>query len=163
MLQSSHSIRIERLTALTEEARQIIEEYYEAVHFVVRDEPGALQKLMEGERSGIWLAFSEEKAVGCVVLKELPSIDNAGECKRLYVRPSARGGGVASLLLDALEGYAHSIGMGWMYLDSHDGLKAAITLYEGRGYEHCARYNDNPQATVFLRKRLTDTTQASSS
>jgi hypothetical protein len=27
-------------------------------------------------------------------------------------------------------------------------------LYQRRGYEQCSRYNDNPQATVFMRKRL---------
>lgn len=147
-------IRIERLTAPTEAAQQIIEEYYEAVEVVQRDEPGALYKLIHGKRSGVWLAFAGSEAVGCVVLKDLPSISEAGECKRLYVKPSARGCGIADLLLDALEKHAHSLGMRWMYLDTHDGLKAAIALYERRGYERCERYNDNPQATVFMRKRL---------
>ena len=44
--------------------------------------------------------------------------------------------------------------MRWLYLDSYDDLKAAIALYERRGLVRCARFYDNPQATVFLCKEL---------
>jgi hypothetical protein len=33
-------------------------------------------------------------------------------------------------------------------------MTAAIRFYEQRGYERCARYNENPQATIFMRKEL---------
>ena len=82
------------------------------------------------------------------------SIVSAGECKRLYVRPHARGKRIADKLLDAQEEFARSQGIEWIYLDSFDDLKTAIALYERRGFERCARYNDNPQATLFMRKRL---------
>jgi hypothetical protein len=42
-----------------------------------------------------------------------------------------------------------------MYLDSKPEFSAAIALYRRRGYVECTRYNDNAQATVFLRKSLT--------
>jgi GNAT superfamily N-acetyltransferase len=93
-------------------------------------------------------------AVGCVVLRKLDSIPFAAECKRLYVQPTARGHGTADKLMDALEDFALSKGLHWIYLDSYDDLKAAISLYRKRGYLSCKRYNDNPQATVFLRKNL---------
>ena len=41
-----------------------------------------------------------------------------------------------------------------VYLDTKDDLVGAIKLYDRLGYERCARYNDNPQATIFMRKRL---------
>jgi ribosomal protein S18 acetylase RimI-like enzyme len=78
----------------------------------------------------------------------------SGECKRLYVKPWARGRGIADKLLDAQEMHAHKEGLEWIYLDSYDDLKTAIALYERRGYERCERYNDNPQATVFMRKKI---------
>ena len=78
----------------------------------------------------------------------------ASECKRLYVKPAARGNHIADRLLDAQEEFARSVGVEWIYLDSYDDLKAAIALYERRGYERCERYNDNPQATLFMRKRI---------
>ena len=83
------------------------------------------------------------------LLPLLPS--NANACTS---RPSARGQGVAEHLLAATEAFAVQNGAKAIYLDSYDDLKAAIALYRKRGYEPCERYNDNPQATLFLCKRL---------
>jgi len=70
------------------------------------------------------------------------------------VKPSARGRGVATSLLDAQESYALEQGLEWIYLDTYDDLDVAIALYKNRGYQQCARYNDNPQATLFMRKQI---------
>jgi DNA-binding MarR family transcriptional regulator/ribosomal protein S18 acetylase RimI-like enzyme len=148
------AIRIERLTAVKDEALAILQEYYEAVHVVQRDRPGSLQKMLEEPGSGMWMAYRGDEVVGCVILRRLPSIPRASECKRLYVKPSARGNHIADRLLDAQEEFARSQGIEWIYLDSYDDLKAAIALYERRGYRHCERYNDNPQATLFMRKKI---------
>jgi DNA-binding MarR family transcriptional regulator/GNAT superfamily N-acetyltransferase len=150
-----HSVRIVRLTRDSAEARETLEEYYEAVQVVVRDKPATMQKIIDEKASGIWLAYLGDEVVGCVVLRRLTAISKASECKRLYVKPTARGHGIADKLLDVQEEYARSQGVEWIYLDTHDGLKAAIALYERRGYERCKRYNDNPQATLFMRKRIT--------
>ena len=147
-------IRIERLTAVTEDALAILEEYYEAVHVVVRDSAEKIQKLIEEPGSGLWLAYMQGEVVGCVLLRGLPSIPHSCECKRLYVKPSARGNRIADKLLDALEESARSQNLQWIYLDSYDDLKAAIAVYERRGYERCERYNSNPQATLFMRKQI---------
>jgi len=148
------AVSIERLAKPSKAAVEILEEYYEAVNVVKRDPPDALRSMLAEPSSAMWLARLDDEVVGCVVLRNLPSVPNAGECKRLYVRPSARGRRVATLLLDALEVHAHKLKLDWIYLDTHDGLKAAIALYEQRGYQRCDRYNDNPQATLFMRKRL---------
>jgi DNA-binding MarR family transcriptional regulator/GNAT superfamily N-acetyltransferase len=147
-------VSIERLTKPSKAAREILEEYYEAVQVVKRDPPNALRSLLADPTSAMWLAKLGAEVVGCVILRNLPSIPHAGECKRLYVRPSARGRRIATLLLDALEDHARDLKLDWIYLDTHDGLKAAIALYEQRGYQPCDRYNDNPQATLFMRKHL---------
>jgi len=88
------------------------------------------------------------------VLRALDSIPFAGECKRLYVQPASRGHRIAEKLLDAQEEFARSQNLRWIYLDSYDDLKVAIALYRRRGYVSCERYNDNPQATVFLRRNI---------
>lgn len=147
-------IRIERLTEIIPEARALLQEYYLAVNVVQRDEPGTLQRLITDAASGVWLAFSGADAVGCVVLRRLDLIPNSSECKRLYVKPSARGHHVATSLLDAQETYALQQGLKWIYLDTYDELNVAIALYKDRGYEQCRRYNDNPQATLFMRKKI---------
>lgn len=151
---SRPQLRIVRLTRETDASRRILAEYYEAVSVIQRDPPGAIQRMIDEHASGMWLAMLGEETVGCVVLRRLASIANASECKRLYVVPSERGRGIAEALLDAQERYAREQGVQWIYLDSHDGLQAAIALYRKRGYKECKRYNDNPQATVFMRKRL---------
>jgi GNAT superfamily N-acetyltransferase len=143
-----------RLAAANDDARALLNEYYEAIQVIQRDTPADVQKIVEAPGSGVWLAYLGEEAVGCVVLRKLPSIPSASECKRLYVRPRARGNRIADRMLDAQEDYARNEGIDWIYLDSFDDLETAIALYERRGYERCARYNDNPQATLFMRKRL---------
>jgi DNA-binding MarR family transcriptional regulator/GNAT superfamily N-acetyltransferase len=150
-----HSVRIVRLSRCNGDAIRLLQEYYEAVSVVQRDTPPAVQQIIDRPRSGVWLAYLGGEAVGCVVLKPLRCFPFAGECKRLYVKPQARGHRIAVKLLDALEDFAHNNGLRWIYLDSYDDLKAALALYRKRGYVSCGRYNDNPQATVFLRKNIT--------
>ena len=53
-----------------------------------------------------------------------------------------------------MERDAAALGYAAIYLDSKDDLRAAIALYESAGYVSCMRYNDNPQATVFMSKNL---------
>ena len=141
-----------RLQAVDSDALRLLHEYYEAVQVVQRDTAEAVQQWIDDSVSGVWLAYLYDIAVGCVVLRRLSSILFAGECKRLYVQPSARGHRLAGKLLDAQEDFARRQGLQWIYLDSYDDLKTAIALYRKRGYEPCERYNDNPQATIFLRK-----------
>jgi GNAT superfamily N-acetyltransferase len=138
------------------DARLLLEEYYEAVDVVKRDSPEEIADYLSDDRGGLWIAYEESVPVGCVVLRPLLAAEAAAECKRLYVRPEFRGRGIAEALLNAMEEYALVRGVGWIYLDSYDDLKAAIRIYLRRGYEACERYNDNPQATVFLRKNLRD-------
>ena len=136
------------------DVRSLLAEYYAALDVVQRDSPEDVQKLLRDSTAGFWIAYLGKVAAGCVALRPLPSQPRAGECKRLYVRPAFRANGIAKALLDRLEGFAASSGLMWVYLDSKDDLHAALTLYRQRGYRSCKRYNNNPQATLFLRKRI---------
>ena len=136
------------------EAELLLKEYYEAVDVMKRDTPAAIADYLSDDSSGLWIAYVDDLPAGCVVLRPLPTIEAATECKRLYVRPQFRGRGIAEALLDAMEEYALKRSAEWVYLDSKDDLKDALRIYIRRGYQPCERYNDNPQATVFLRKKL---------
>ncbi len=136
------------------DASVLLDEYYLDAGVLQRDTPETVHQLLSSPDGGLWLAYVEGVPAGCVVLRPLESIEQAGECKRLYVRPQFRRRGIAEGLLDAMEIYARSLSWGIVYLDSKDDLRAAIALYLHRGYQRCERYNDNPQATVFLRKSL---------
>jgi DNA-binding MarR family transcriptional regulator/GNAT superfamily N-acetyltransferase len=148
------TVRILRISTANADAIQLLQEYYEAIGVVQRDTRGRIRAIIQAPASGVWLAYADDEPVGCVVLRKLESIPFAAECKRLYVRPGARGHHIASRLLDAQEDFARGEKLRWIYLDSYDDLKAAIALYRRRGYVPCERYNDNPQATIFFRKRI---------
>jgi GNAT superfamily N-acetyltransferase len=139
---------------LTPEAQGLVEEYYDSINVIARDDVSAMRKLVEEPRSGLWVIFLEGVPAGCVVLKAGIPNQTAGEVKRLYVRPAYRRKGMAEALMEALEAFARVGGMAWVYLDTNDAFRASVALYERRGYLACARYNDNPQATLFFRKRL---------
>jgi GNAT superfamily N-acetyltransferase len=135
-------------------AYAIVEEYYEAMSVVARDTRDEFVRLYFGEGAGIWLARLEGRVIGCIALRAMPQFTESAEVKRLYVQPEVRGLGIAVALHDALETYARDFGYQWLYLDTADNMRSAIRFYEQQGYERCARYNENPQATIFMRKEL---------
>jgi ribosomal protein S18 acetylase RimI-like enzyme len=133
---------------------RILQEYYDSASVVVRDDPDNLQQYLAGN-GGLWLALINGAPVGCVALRPLRSAGSqACEVKRLYVAPARRGQGIADLLYAALEAFARSSGFRSIYLDTTDSMQAAIRFYERHGFGYCERYNDNPQATLFMRKSL---------
>lgn len=137
-----------------ESAFRIVEEYNEAVGVLVRDSPESFAQDYFGPGAGFWLAQHGAEIVGCIALRPLKTREQAGEIKRLYVRPEFRGSGIAAALLTALEAYAAQYGYHRLYLDSKDDLKAAVHFYRSHGYETCERYNQNEQATIFMRKAV---------
>lgn len=132
----------------------LLERYYAEWDVVQRDAPEEIVEYL-AQRAPLGFVVIEENDVfvACVLLRALPSIASAAECKRLYVIPEHRGEGLASLLMDYVEGLA-SGRLEWIYLDTGANFSAAQSLYHARGYEFCERYNDNPQAACFFRKRL---------
>jgi ribosomal protein S18 acetylase RimI-like enzyme len=132
----------------------LLERYYSEWDVVQRDTTEDIVEYLE-QPAPLGFVVVEENGVlvGCVLLRALPSIASAVECKRLYVIPDYRGEGLASLLMDYVEGFATER-IEWIYLDTGANFTAAKSLYHARGYESCERYNDNPQATCFFRKRL---------
>jgi len=135
-------------------AFRIVEEYYEAANVVARDTKDKFQHYYFAERGGVWLASLENDVVGCIALRELAEPQRSGEIKRMYVRPAHRGQGIAKKLLDSVEQFAANAGYEWLYLDSAPGMDTAVRFYQRNGFEPCAPYNDNPQANIYLRKKI---------
>ncbi|SDF92788.1 MULTISPECIES: GNAT family N-acetyltransferase [unclassified Duganella] len=146
--------RIHRATgADLDHARQLLHEYFDAVNVVLRDDDDAIRAFLNDASSAMWIAYVDHVPAACVAMRPLAGIAGATECKRLYVQPAFRRLGLAELLMAALESHAAQDGHETVYLDTKDDLIGAIKLYDRLGYERCARYNDNPQATIFMRKR----------
>jgi putative acetyltransferase len=96
---------------------------------------------------------AEARAVGCGAVVLGPDY---GELKRLYVRPSGRGQGVARALLVLLEAEARRAGCDLIKLETGPCQPEALGLYTKHGYERRAafgKYTNDP-LSVFMEKRL---------
>ena len=79
-----------------------------------------------------------------------------GEVKRVYIRPSARGQGLARRLLEMLETKAVSLGCESLMLETGPAQPEALLLYERLGYRPCGAFGDYPEdpLSVFMRKTI---------
>jgi putative acetyltransferase len=105
-----------------------------------------------------FLAHRGGVAVGCggVALCE-----GFAEVKRMYVRPAARGSGVADALLARIEATARGSGLARLCLETGDRQLAALRVYERSGYVRCGPFGPYaamaPAAistSVFFEKQL---------
>lgn len=98
------------------------------------------------------VAYVDGQPVGCGGLRTIAP--GVGEVKRMWVAPAGRGRGLSRRMLTLLERRSRQLGHHTVKLDTNDALDAAIALYDSHGYERIDRYNDNPYARLFFRKRL---------
>jgi|HubBroStandDraft_4_1064222.scaffolds.fasta_scaffold574076_1 ribosomal protein S18 acetylase RimI-like enzyme len=132
----------------------LLERYYTEWDVVQRDSSERVAAYLDQPAPFGFVVIEENRMlIACVLLRALSAIPSAAECKRLYLVPEHRGEGLASLLMDYIEGFA-AARLEWIYLDTGANFTAAQSLYRARGYESCERYNDNPQAACFFRKRV---------
>ncbi|NJM07654.1 GNAT family N-acetyltransferase [Candidatus Gracilibacteria bacterium] len=86
--------------------------------------------------------------------------DEYGEIKRMFVRPSYRGLGLAKRMLQHLEGYTLAQGVATLRLETGILQNEAIGLYERLGYTRIApfgAYCADP-LSLFFEKQLAETT-----
>ena len=102
------------------------------------------------------LACADGDPLGCAALTV--SAPGIGYIKRMWVAPRARGIGLGSRLLDAIEADASDLGLATVQLETNRTLSEAIDLYRTRGYREVAPFNDEPYAHHWFEKRLPATT-----
>lgn len=104
-------------------------------------------------RGAFLVAFGADgEPLGCGGVKLVGP--RLAEVKRMWVSPSARGRGVGSAVLAALEDAARDLGAVRGVLDTHGSLEPALRLYERNGWQPIEPYNDNPYATHWFGKAL---------
>ena len=99
-----------------------------------------------------FVARRGESVVACGALKQHAA--RVAEIKRMWVAPPARGQGIASALLKALEDEARRQGYAQVVLDTNMALIEAHALYRKAGYRETERFNDNPYAHLWFVKDL---------
>lgn len=91
--------------------------------------------------------------LGCLAVRVIAP--GVAEVKRMYVRPAARGAGLGGRLITLAERAAAGLGATTLRLDTAgDSLPEAYRLYRRHGFTEVPRYNDNPNATHWLEKRV---------
>lgn len=96
--------------------------------------------------------------VACVALKPLPAAGRgAGEIKRLFVAPGARGARHGRRMTLRLVAEARTRGFSALVLDTLERLPAALALYRELGFTPVPAYVHNPMPDVhFLGLQLGD-------
>jgi len=89
--------------------------------------------------------------VGCAAIVVNPDY---GEVKRIYVRPQARGQGLARRLIETLEQKAMERGCRTFMLETGPTQPEALILYERLGYRCRGPFGDYPEdpLSVFMQK-----------
>lgn len=92
-------------------------------------------------------------AVGCgaVVLHGA-----CGEVKRMYVKPEARGLGMARQIIETLESSARERGCQTLMLETGPYQTEALAFYARQGYVRCGPFGDYPEhpLSVFMCRQL---------
>lgn len=153
-------LSIERVMQATDEARALVEELETELEgsYAAEQRHGlSLQQIFQAHIR-FFIARLDEEPVGC---GGIALDDGFAEVKRMFVRPHARGSGVAQEILARLEAEARAQGHTRLMLETGDVLKAAHRLYERAGFKRCAAFGEykmKPPHTIarsfFFEKRL---------
>jgi len=105
------------------------------------------------------LATVAGQPVGCVGLRPFPQ-EGACEMKRLYVRPTFRGGKVGKLLVEEVVQQARALGYSRLRLDTHPPtMQAALAMYRKLGFREVAPEPAEPVEGLLYMELLLAPTQ----
>lgn len=95
--------------------------------------------LLDGDDGMAWVAEDGSEVVGHVAVAETEEDPYSLSVHRLFVRPGARGHGVASALLTTVETYSKLLRQD-LFLEVLSHNVEAIRLYESRGWYRAGGY-----------------------
>ena len=154
------SLVIEHITAPSDDARGLIGELDAELSGEYEPEQCHGLSVERVFQHGVlfFIARLDREAVGC---GGVAFDDGLAEVKRMYVRPRARGRGVAQAIVARLEHEARARGAGRLVLETGDVRHAAIRFYERAGFTRCGvfgAYATMPrraiERSVFFEKQI---------
>jgi putative acetyltransferase len=115
------------------------------VTHVAAPEPSFIERVLAAlpspyvaPKGGIWVAWAGDDPLGCMALHALSS--DTGELKRVYVKPDARGRGVARRLAEHVIREARARGYTRLRLGTQTTAIPAQRLYESLGFRRIDAY-----------------------
>jgi putative acetyltransferase len=132
-------LNIHLITTPNDDVRALLEELNAtlAVHYEPDQRHGlALEQLFQASIR-FFIARMDQTPVGCGAVA---LFDDYAEVKRMYVRPMARGRGVAKAMLAQLADEARAAGVPVLRLETGTHQTEAIGLYERCGFSRCAAF-----------------------
>lgn len=140
------------------QVRELLQEYVEWIGLdLAFQEIDAELNELPGDyappRGALFVATEGNRHLAMIALR--PFAGTIGEMKRLYVRPEARGRGLARRLIDTLCGEARRLGYAELRLDTLPMMGDAQALYEACGFVDIEPYYETPIAgTRFMSKKI---------
>ncbi len=96
------------------------------------------------------------EVIGGIGFDRFEPMKDTAELQKLYLTDAAKGSGLGYELIDFIENKMREAGYKASYLETHDNLKAAIHIYEKKGYKEIERPKEVVHSTMnrFFRKEL---------
>jgi len=132
-------IRIEQATGPTDTVRLLIGELDAELlqHYPPEQRHGLKLDALFQPHIRFFTARLDGQPAGC---GGIALFADFAELKRMYVRPVARGRGVADAILERLIGEAVDVGLRTVRLETGTEQAAAIRFYRRAGFEPCASF-----------------------
>ncbi len=116
--------------------REWIERFFrlEGIDLEVLQDPQG--KIMDAGGE-VLFALEGDSVLGCVALKH--EGDGVFELTKMAVTPSAQGRGIGRILMNACIDWFSDGSGSTLFLETHDSLTPALSLYESVGFRHTPR------------------------
>jgi ribosomal protein S18 acetylase RimI-like enzyme len=145
-------------TADIPEVRRMLREYVDWIGLdlgfqEIEAELAGLPGDYAAPRGALFVAVEDDRHLAMIGLR--PIDDSVAEMKRLYVRPEARGRGLARALVARVCDQAKALGYREIRLDTLPKMGDAQALYEALGFNDIKPYYETPIAgTRFMARKL---------
>ena len=152
-MSKDNGVRIEPALNATDEVRLLIDELEAvlAAEYPPEQRHGLALDAIFQPHVRFFVATRQGAAVGC---GGVALFADFAEVKRMYVRETARGQGVADAILARIEEEVRRARLSLLRLETGTRQLAAMRLYARMGFKECAAFGEYALNSVFLEKGL---------